>query len=259
MRIDSSGNVGIGTSSPSQPLTVKASAASNIAIRILNSSNNQGGIQFTDDPVTTGQASITSSTSNNLIFGTNAAERMRIDSSGNLLVNTTSTLGTTWINLNGVTSTKNGIGIKNGTDTGTIYSLFVYNSSSSLIGSINNNGSATSFTTSSDYRLKENIAPMTGALEKVAQLKPVTYKWKSTGEESQGFIAHELAEVCPDAVTGEKDAVDKEGNPKYQGVDTSFLVATLAAAIQELKAELDVVKATVEAQAARIAELEGAK
>ena len=79
--------------------------------------------------------------------------------------------------------------------------------------------------------------------------KPVTYKWKVDGSTGQGFIAHELQAVVPDCVVGEKDAVDAEGNPQYQGIDTSFLVATLTAAIQELKA-------TVDAQAARIAALE---
>jgi hypothetical protein len=74
---------------------------------------------------------------------------------------------------------------------------------------------------------------MTGALATVAQLKPVTYKWKADGSDGQGFIAHELQAVVPDCVTGDKDAVDDEGKPKYQGVDTSFLVATLTAAIQE--------------------------
>jgi hypothetical protein len=74
---------------------------------------------------------------------------------------------------------------------------------------------------------------MTGALQKVAQLKPCTYTWKVNGFEGQGFIAHELQEVVPDCVTGEKDAVDADGNPVYQGVDTSFLVATLTAALQE--------------------------
>ena len=91
---------------------------------------------------------------------------------------------------------------------------------------------------------------MTGALAKVTQLKPVTYKWKADGSDGEGFIAHELAEVCPHAVNGEKDAVDDDGNPKYQGIDTSHLVATLTAAIQELKAIVD-------AQAIEIAELKG--
>jgi len=105
-----------------------------------------------------------------------------------------------------------------------------------LIGQITGNNTNTSYTTSSDYRLKHDIAPMTGALAKVAALKPCTYVWKATGEADEGFIAHELQEVCPAAVTGEKDAVDAEGKPQYQGIDTSFLVATLTAAIQEQQA-----------------------
>jgi len=108
------------------------------------------------------------------------------------------------------------------------------------------------FSVISDYRLKENVAPMTGALAKVALLKPCTYTWKINGSDGEGFIAHELAEVVPQCVTGEKDAVDSKGNPVYQGIDTSFLVATLTAAIQELNAK-------VEAQAAEIAALKVAK
>jgi hypothetical protein len=78
---------------------------------------------------------------------------------------------------------------------------------------------------------------MTNALATIAALKPCTYTWKSAPDEvGEGFIAHELAEVCPSAVTGTKDAVDADGNPKYQGIDTSFLVATLTAAIQEQQA-----------------------
>jgi len=83
---------------------------------------------------------------------------------------------------------------------------------------------------------------MTGALATVAQLKPVTYKWNADKSKGQGFIAHELQAVVPECVTGEKDAVDAEGKPVYQGIDTSFLVATLTAAIQELKAEVDSLK-----------------
>jgi hypothetical protein len=137
------------------------------------------------------------------------------------------------------------------------------NSSGTQIGYISQNASNTvTYSTSSDYRLKNAITPMTGALAKVAQLKPVTYKWNTDGSDGQGFIAHELAEVVPDCVTGEKDAVgeqqyevtpavkDEEGRviteavmgtriaPVYQGIDTSFLVATLTAAIQELNAKV---------------------
>ena len=88
---------------------------------------------------------------------------------------------------------------------------------------------------------------MTGALAKVAALKPVTYKWKAGGSDGQGFIAHELAEVVPQCVTGEKDAVDAEGKPQYQGIDTSFLVATLTAAIQEQQALIQTLTARVAA------------
>jgi hypothetical protein len=99
-------------------------------------------------------------------------------------------------------------------------------------------GTTTSYATSSDYRLKENILPITGALDAVIRLKPSTWTWKVNGQSGQGFIAHELQEICPDAVCGEKDELDKEGLPKYQAVDTSFLVATLTSAIQELTTRL---------------------
>jgi len=116
------------------------------------------------------------------------------------------------------------------------------------VGAINTSGSATAYVTSSDYRLKENIAPMTGALATVAQLKPVTYKWKTDGADGQGFIAHELQSVVPECVIGEKDAVDAEGKPVYQGIDTSFLVATLTAAIQELNTKVTALEAQLGAK-----------
>jgi len=109
----------------------------------------------------------------------------------------------------------------------------VFTNPNGVVGTIQTSGNSTSYNTSSDYRLKENIQPMVGALTRVASLKPVTYNWKSDGSDGQGFIAHELAEVVPQAVTGAKDAVDAKGKPQYQGIDTSFLVATLTAALQE--------------------------
>jgi hypothetical protein len=122
-------------------------------------------------------------------------------------------------------------------------------------GFISSNGGTSTYNTSSDYRMKEDVQPITNALNAVMQLKPVKYKWKpefaGTKIQGQGFIAHELQAIVPDCVTGEKDAVDADGKPKYQGVDTSFLVATLTSAIQELNEKL-------EAQALEIKQLKGA-
>jgi hypothetical protein len=135
------------------------------------------------------------------------------------------------------------LAVSRGGDAGPMVNFYVTNSSTTIIGNIYNaGGTNTQYNTSSDYRLKENIAPMTGALAKVKLLKPCTYTWKLTGAEGQGFIAHELQEVIPDAVHGEKDAVDEDGNVVSQGIDTSYVVATLTAAIQELKAEFDAYK-----------------
>jgi hypothetical protein len=183
-----------------------------------------------------------SGTAGNAITWTAA---MTLDGSGNLLVGKTSSSGATVgfeASTAGFVSTASNTfaGWMNRTTSDGDILRFARNATG--VGSVSVTTTATSYNTSSDYRLKENIAPMTGALATVAQLKPVTYQWKSDGSAGQGFIAHELAAVVPDAVTGEKDAVDEEGKPVYQGIDTSFLVATLTAAIQELKAEVDSLK-----------------
>jgi hypothetical protein len=108
-----------------------------------------------------------------------------------------------------------------------------------LIGSIVTSGSSTSYNTSSDYRLKHDVQPVTAALSKVKQLNPVTFKWNADNSSGQGFIAHELQAIVPECVSGEKDAVNPDGSIKPQGVDASFLVATLVAAIQELAAKVE--------------------
>ena len=107
----------------------------------------------------------------------------------------------------------------------------------------NNNNTGVSYNTTSDYRLKTNVLPMTGGLQKALALKPKTWTWTQNNTPGEGFVAHELADVIPCAVTGDKDAVDADGNPKYQGVDTSFVVATLTAAIQELNAKVEALEA----------------
>jgi hypothetical protein len=284
--VDTSQNVGIGTSSPS---TVADSGADNLVVgpgtgsngvTIYSSNTGNANLNFADtDSQTVGFIQYQHN-GNNLIFQANSSERMRIDSSGNLLLAKTST---GYINGNNFSYEVGGgaavFGHVNGGGTANDYCAFIYNVSR-IGGIVQNGASAVSYATSSDYRLKENIAPMTGALAKVAQLKPVTYKWKLDGSDGQGFIAHELQEVVPDCVTGEKDATreeeyevtlavkDQQGNittpavmgtrtvPAYQGIDTSFLVATLTAAIQELKAINDTQAETINALTARIVALE---
>lgn len=110
------------------------------------------------------------------------------------------------------------------------------------VGYIQVTSTSTVYSTSSDYRLKENIVPMTGALDRVSLLKPSRFNFIGDDKIVDGFIAHEAQEVVPEAVTGEKDGVDYNGDPEYQGIDQSKLVPLLVGAIQELKAEVEALK-----------------
>jgi hypothetical protein len=273
MRIDSVGNVGIGTTSPSVQLDLRKAATGSIGPQLslwntgtFNNTNTcrvsfttdsggsigtpNGAIDAVQEVGTGGATSLRFSNWNGSAFG----ERARIDSSGKLLVGITSASAVNWYSQFNRVGAGDWPVCTRGTDRGMVIRCigssgiamyFETNDGGSVAGQISVSGTSTTYATSSDYRLKEAVQPMTGALAKVAALKPVTYKWKADGSDGEGFIAHELAEVVPQCVTGEKDAVDAEGNPVYQGIDTSFLVATLTAAIQELTA--------------RVAALEGAQ
>jgi hypothetical protein len=242
------GNVGVGTAAPSNFGTayrvVQASATDSGIIQATGTTNS-----VTNEISTTGViGQVGTRTNHVLAFKTNDTERARIDTSGNFYFGSTST---TAPSLNFRPTSDGGYFTKNANTTGatTAYDFLI---NGTRVGAITTSGSNTSYATSSDYRLKEDVQPMTGALAKVAALKPVTYKWKVDGSDGEGFIAHELQEVVPGCVIGEKDAVDEDGSIKPQGIDTSFLVATLTAAIQELKAIVD-------AQGAEIAALKGAQ
>ena len=199
-----------------------------------------------------------SGTAGNAISFTQA---MSLDNNGRLLIGLTSPLFSLNCKLqvykaDGAGDAAIGVGNNSGASTTT---MMVFLNGNGTVGTIQTSGSNTSYNTSSDYRLKENIAPMTGALNVVQQLKPVTYNWKVDGSASQGFIAHELQAVVPDCVTGEKDAVDADGKPQYQGIDTSFLVATLTSALQELSTLITAQQSTIQSLTERITALEGAR
>ena len=250
VRVDSSGNVGIG-----QTPTAYGSTVRNVEAYIAGASGYtlvSAASASVKTEITSGESALLGQvgtrTNHPLAIKTNDTERARIDTSGNLLVNRTNQTadqGRVVMQEDGATKA---VLCLNNTDTGAS-SQYLLRSirNGNTVGGITNTNVATAFPTSSDYRLKENIAPMTGALSVVSQLKPVTYNWKTDGSDGQGFIAHELQAVVPDAVVGEKDAVDADGNPVYQGIDTSFLVATLTAAIQELSAKNDALEARLAA------------
>ena len=225
--LDSSGNVGIGTSSPNGKLGVS-----------------DGTVQIITAPYGAGLTGYFGTYTNNaLAFITNNTERARIDSSGNFMVGTTSS---TVVGKNAkVTAyqTTTSPAITSYVNATADSNQIIFGNPNGEVGTINTNGTTTSYGTSSDYRLKYDVQPMLSGLSTISALKPSTYKWNADNSYGEGFIAHELQAVIPQAVSGEKDAVNENGSIKAQGVDYSKIVVHLVAAIQELKADFDAYKA----------------
>ena len=266
LRLDSSGNLGLGVT-PSAWTTYTAQQIRNASIYGWSSGNSFAGFAantwyggspagyryISSDYATEYYQNAGSHIWRTAPSGTagdaiSFTQAMTLNASGNLLVGTTTYADNAKaiISFTGGSSASRGLVMVSGSTASTAMIAFK-NPNGYAQGEILTSGSTTSYNTSSDYRLKENVTPMMGALATVAQLKPCTYTWKVDGSAGQGFIAHELQAVVPDCVTGEKDAVDKDGNPEYQGVDASFLVATLVSAIQEQQAIITQLQADVAA------------
>ena len=246
MRIDSSGNVGIGTSSPHSisNLHVADTYANEPMIRIETS---DGGNKRLDLYVSGGHGYITATqsaqdlnfaTRTNLIFKTNtSSERMRIDSSGDVLIGTTSfssgSKGKQFENNN------NAIALRSGCSVTTTAYHNEFHNPNGAVGSIRTFGTSTSYVTSSDYRLKENVSYDFDATTRLKQLKPARFNFITDADTIvDGFIAHEVSDIVPEAISGEKDAVKEDGTPDYQGIDQSKLVPLLVKTIQELEARI---------------------
>ena len=260
--------LGVGTTAPPVPLTssISSNGGNVLAYRSSESDGDYGGVEFHNHP-----SSLTGYRKGAIYFQSDgngfgrgamsfcvdgdgdannvgiADERMRIDSSGRILIakNTTST-------------STNGLEIRTtGSDAGRINhaspsELFYFYDSSDggQVGYIAHNGSNVTYSTSSDYRLKENIVTDWDATTRLKQLKPTRFSWKKeskTQADTDGFLAHEVSSIVPQAIKGEKDAVDADGNPEYQGIDHSTLVPLLTKALQEAISEIDTLKEKVTA------------
>ena len=262
MRIDSSGNVGIGEASPERALHVKSS---DLVQALIESTGTSARLTF--------QASGSGSNAHNLIavdgndmwFRTNNAERMRIDSNGNIYGNGSNFIRSDPTYADGSNNWQlRPEGVIQLSHTGTAeFSVATFANGNGVVGTIRTSGTSTAYNTSSDYRLKEDWQPMTGAIARLNQLNPVNFAWKADGSRVDGFLAHEAGEVVPECCSGEKDAmrteeyevtpaeIDDEGNvvteavmgtrevPDYQGIDQSKLVPLLTAALQEAVAKIE--------------------
>jgi hypothetical protein len=239
MRITSGGNVGIGTTSPSYKLdTYGTSGTTTLRVRdgnltataqiLLECANTFSG---TSQAFISGVGTNGGNNSIDLLFGTSsggssATEKLRITSGGNVFINATSggneKFNVTQSGVNWATAI-------NHTNSTQFYMDLRYNGTQT--GSIIGNGSSTAFNTTSDYRLKEDFKEING-LKKVSAIKVYDFKYKNSELRMDGVIAHELAEILPYAVTGEKDGEN------LQGVDYSKIVPVLVKAIQELETRL---------------------
>jgi len=232
-------SLGIGTDSPVGRLSLQGAAGTNgkeqgILLKYSNGTeygalglnNSSGWPQL----MARAGAGITFHTNSDLLT-TN--EAMRIDSSGNLLVGTTTDTG------GRVNITRNGIVLRlNTANTSNTAIQFVYNGSSE-VGSITTTTTSTAYNTSSDYRLKENVVDLTGATDRLKQLEPKRFNFIADADTTvDGFLAHEVQSVVPEAITGTHNEVDDDGNPVYQGIDQSKLVPLLVATIKELEARI---------------------
>ena len=303
MRIDSSGNVGIGTTSPKEKL------------------DNRGAGVFSGDNATatnafgTASALLLSTASDNSVAritavsnGNNsvglvlrslssgsAVEAMRITSAGAVCINSTTSAisgitdgyigidignnSRTGINITAVTENQPAIGIRKHNSSGTSYPLYMLNAANSNVGSVSMTNSAVAFNTSSDYRLKENVTYNFDATTRLKQLKPARFNFITDAHKTvDGFLAHEVSNIIPEAITGTKDQVEAIGNitdvednivqenvtepnklpenqtwtqtgtrPVYQGIDQSKLTPILTKALQEAIAKIEQLEARLTA------------
>jgi len=258
VRITSLGRLGINRTSPNGLLHLQSDSGSDAELYIQTSAASDGStICFGDNSSSTvGQIQYIHS-SNAMAFRVTGAEAARFLTDGRLILGSTTGVASgtpadgrleivaaasnNCINTQVLTA---GFGafVSTGPTTsgGNTYSFAaMVNGSGSLVGSIVVSHGSTAYNTSSDYRLKENVTELTNATNRLKQLQPKRFNFIEVPDATiDGFLAHEVSDIVPEAVSGTKDAVDADGNPEYQGIDQSKLVPLLVATIQELEARI---------------------
>ena len=248
--VDSSGNLGVGTTNPagesingSQNLVIM-DTTSDGGMNIKTGTSGNAQIHFSDTSGNGQGRLIYAHSNDSMQMYTSSAERMRIDSGGRVQIGTTSAIQNSLLSLvsgNGVRviATESG-----GTSTN---DAILFRNPNGDVGRIVTSGSSTSYNTSSDYRLKENVVAISDGITRLKTLKPYRFNFKADASTTvDGFFAHEVTAV-PEAITGTKDEVDSDNNPLYQGIDHSKLVPLLTAALQEAVAKIEVLETKVAA------------
>lgn len=256
---NSSGNVGIGNTDPSQARAVIQSTSGTQLALVKDNNGASISLGGVTQPRILMEANPTSSqlaiyTAGGSTYGSPSwSERVRLDSSGLFFVGTTNTaphtdgsgvvIHPTAGVLVGVKSTHAAIFARHDSDGECVR----FQRANTDVGSIDVSSSSTSYNTSSDYRLKENVVSISDGITRLKTLKPSRFNFKVDKDTTvDGFLAHEVTAV-PEAITGTKDEVDSDNNPVYQGIDQSKLVPLLTAALQEEIAKREALEARVAA------------
>ena len=189
-----------------------------------------------------------------ICFGTSGANRMTITSGGGVRINTTSVFASNnekLTILGDSTSQYDAcLVMKSGYATGStsVNGVYFLNNAGGLVGYISWNGSSTSYVTSSDYRLKENLVTDWDATTRLKQLNPVRFNFIADADTTvDGFLAHEVQSIVPEAISGTHNEVDDDDNPVYQGIDQSKLVPLLVKSLQEALDKIDTLETRLEA------------
>lgn len=256
--MDTSGSVGIGTTFPSTKLDVSGDTSGTLlTLKSLSGGTNDAAMRFYDE--SNGPAYVMGLDSSDEKFkiafdydnnSVSSGTKLTIDTSGNVGIGTTGPSQKLHVNGSALVTSNlyiyntsfyiglsfgridlqaaNGVNVRSGTTYKPVY--------------------ASAFTVSSDYRLKSNIVPLENAISRVNQLEVHRFNWNDRLNEPKvdGFIAHEVSSVVPEAVLGEKDAVHEDGTPNHQGIDQAKIVPLLTAALQEAIAKIESLESRIQ-------------